>query len=144
MSSQTALSAEEKFRQAFDRLKAGKSVHIALGSPVTQNNVAREAGLDPSALKKARFPTLIAAIQLYIQEHGELAGDSGRKQRARLRVDKKELSEQVKALEAQRDVAQSQLLSAQRAVLELLQEIADLRTRIAELSGEVLTFGPPK
>ncbi len=45
-------SAEDRFRAAFERLKSDTPIHIARGSALTQNNIAREAGLDPSALKK--------------------------------------------------------------------------------------------
>lgn len=56
-------SAEDRFRAAFERLKSDTPIHIARGSALTQNNIAREAGLDPSALKKSRFPELIQDIQ---------------------------------------------------------------------------------
>lgn len=57
--------SEREFELAFVRLKSGKPKNIAKGSAVTQNNVAREAGKDPSALKKTRFPELIEEIQKY-------------------------------------------------------------------------------
>ena len=61
------LSAEARYRQALERLKAGSPTVLPQGTPVTQNNVAREANCDPSALKKARFPALIREIQAYAQ-----------------------------------------------------------------------------
>lgn len=45
-------AAETAFRAAFLRLKLGKPQVMPKGTPVTQNNVAREAGRDPSALKR--------------------------------------------------------------------------------------------
>lgn len=55
--------AEAEFKEAFERLKAGSSRVLPQGSPVTQNNIAKEAGRDPSALKKSRYPLLINEIQ---------------------------------------------------------------------------------
>mgnify|MGYP003629439734 FL=1 len=66
MSSTVKKSAEQEFRDAFDRLKKGKTIRLPLGAAVTQNNVAREAGRDPSALKKDRYPLLILEVQAYI------------------------------------------------------------------------------
>ncbi|WP_318351643.1 hypothetical protein [Klebsiella pneumoniae] len=57
------MSAGEQYRAAFERLKSNKPERLPKGTPVSQNNVAKEAGSDPSALKKARFPLLIAEIK---------------------------------------------------------------------------------
>ena len=56
-------NAEQLYRDAFLRLKQGKPLRLKKGAPVTQNNVAKEAGRDPSALKKSRFPELIREIK---------------------------------------------------------------------------------
>ena len=61
------LSAEQRFRQAFERLKANKPKVLEVGTPVSQNNVAKEAGCDPSALRKSRFPALVREIQAYLE-----------------------------------------------------------------------------
>lgn len=58
--------AELDFSAAFERLKCGNALILPPGSPVSQNNVAREAGKDPSALRKSRYPKLIADIQAWI------------------------------------------------------------------------------
>nr|WP_302685079.1 hypothetical protein [Pseudomonas syringae]UVN17909.1 hypothetical protein pPsy0479a_00077 [Pseudomonas syringae] len=63
------MSAEGSFRSAFERLKTDNPSILAKGTPVSQNNVAREAGLDPSALKKARFPELVSEIQQWIHSN---------------------------------------------------------------------------
>ena len=55
--------AEDVYRAAFIRLTIGEPKVLAKGSVVSQNNVAREAGKDPSSLKKHRFPALIAEIK---------------------------------------------------------------------------------
>lgn len=50
---------EDNFRRA-ERLKVGEPIIlISKNSLVSQNNVVREAGCDPSALKKSRHPVLI-------------------------------------------------------------------------------------
>lgn len=55
--------AELDFSASFERLKYGNTLILPPGSPVSQNNVAREAGRDPSALRKSRYPKLVADIQ---------------------------------------------------------------------------------
>lgn len=50
------LTAEQRFRLAFERLKANKPNVLNPGSVVSQNNVAREAKCDPSALRKSESP----------------------------------------------------------------------------------------
>lgn len=64
MENETQSAAEKNFRMAFERLKSGKTTRLPEGAQISQNNVAREAGYDPSALKKARFPTLVYEIQI--------------------------------------------------------------------------------
>lgn len=61
--------AELKFRNAFECLKQGKPDILPKGTPLSQNNVAKEAGVDPSALRRARFPELVAEIQEWIEAH---------------------------------------------------------------------------
>ncbi|MQT61082.1 hypothetical protein GHO41_27495 [Pseudomonas sp. FSL R10-0399] len=55
--------AEQGFREAFERLKKDQPIRVPQGTPLSQNLVAKEAGNDPSALKKSRFPDLVAEIQ---------------------------------------------------------------------------------
>ena len=62
--------AEKLFRDAFDRLKRDKPKVLPQGTSVTQNNVAREAGRDPSALRKDRYPRLIREVQKWIEDNG--------------------------------------------------------------------------
>jgi len=52
-----------------ERLKAGRPQLLPKGSKVSQNNVAREAGVDPSALRRSRFPALVAEIQRWVEAH---------------------------------------------------------------------------
>lgn len=46
-------TAEEIFKQAFDRLKKNVPINVPNGTKVSQNNIAKEAGKHPTALKKA-------------------------------------------------------------------------------------------
>jgi chromosome segregation ATPase len=135
MSSETERStAEQRFRQAFERLKLNKPTVLKAGTPVSQNNVAKEAGCDPSALRKARFPSLIREIQAYVEIHRE-ERTSQRQQQIKRRTARADFKRRVEELETQRDHAQSQLASAHRAILELLDENQKLKMRLEELSG---------
>lgn len=133
-------SAEARFRQAFERLKAGEPKVMPKGTPVTQNNVAREAGCkDPGALKKARFPALVAAIQAYVELHpvtAQSAGQRAKKQRARKSAD-----ERLEDMKHQRDQAQSILASANRRILELTEEVRDLQQRLEEYQPPPIRLG---
>lgn len=125
------LSAEERFRKAFERLKSGDPKVLKPGTPVTQNNVAREAGCDPSALKKARFPALIREIQAYIELHPEnqqTANQKTKKKRAANRSIKERLDDAIR----QRDHAQSMLASANLRIVELSEEVHSLQQELDE------------
>ena len=125
-------TAESRFREAFARLKAGKPEVLPYGTPVSQNNVAKEAGTDPTALKKARYPALIREIQAHVEISGrEIAAQKDRRVRHRQR--REDLATKSKNLQAQRDHAQGQLVSAHRRLLELLRENAALKVKIGEL-----------
>jgi len=120
-------SAEKAFWEAFERLKRDEPQRLPKGTRPYEANVAREAGVSPSALKKARFPTLVASIQQWIEEHAapptskdSVSGIEGR-QRSR------SLRQQIEALTAQRDAAISLLTSADARILELTRECERLR-----------------
>jgi len=125
-------NAEQRFKAAFIRLKENKPLVLPKGSSVSQNNVAKEAGADPSALRKSRYPALIREIQAYLELMG--AQQAKAKQRRERQQEKREtLKEQVNTLIKQRDQAQSELVSAHRTILNLLQTNAVLQTTIEEL-----------
>lgn len=130
-----SVSAEAKFRAAFDRLKNSVPQVLSAGTPVSQNNVAKEAGVDPSALRKSRFPSLISEIQAYVEiqkrENAEKA--KAKAVRAQRRLDLKSKLEHVTK---QRDDAQSQLVQLQFMVIDLSQ-------RNAKLESEVESLRPP-
>ena len=124
-------TAEQRFQLAFERLKAGNPQLLPRGTPVSQNNVAKEAGTDPSALRKARYPALIRAIQAWVELNDQ--SKSLQQKRQTQKRAKEDLKTQLKQMESQRNFAQSQLVSAHRLVLELMQENAQLRTQLDDL-----------
>ncbi|MDT4847871.1 hypothetical protein FQZ97_819460 [compost metagenome] len=121
-------SAESEFRDAFERLKCNQPSKILPGSLVTQNNVAREAGKDPSAFKKARYPSLIREIQLWIEQHGQVAPPSPRQKTLASRRANRDLKEKLKICRDQRDELSSMLVEAHSKILELTQENMRLKT----------------
>jgi hypothetical protein len=125
--------AELKFLEAFERLKIGKPNILPKGTILSQNNVAKETGVDPSALRRVRFPELVADIQDWIEAHKrEATQKSPRQMMLTQRSRNRCLQEKVKALEEQRDKALSQLLDAQTHILDLTLENERLRERLPE------------
>ena len=123
MSSTVKKSAEQEFRDAFDRLKKGKTIRLPLGAAVTQNNVAREAGRDPSALKKDRYPLLILEVQAYITSKSEQKRSSKRTPDNRARTDKQKIADYRKQIDRL-----SSIVAAQNSTIEeLLDEIERLK-----------------
>lgn len=123
------MATEQRFREAFQRLKELKPVIISQDSQVSQNNIAREAGLDPSALKKSRFPLLVAEIKEWIRENSKPSTSSRKnlsQSKAKRRTDKQIIS----TLKLQRDIAASALLSADLLILELYREITELKSQL--------------
>lgn len=64
--------AETAFRAAFERLKQGSPWRIPNGSRISQNNVAREAGVEPSTFRKDRYPDLAEEVMQWIKVHQKL------------------------------------------------------------------------
>lgn len=123
-------TAEQAFRSAFERLKARKPERLAASAPVTQNNVAKEAGCDPSALKKTRYPSLIAEIQSWIARHGADRPPSQRQKVMAQREKNRSLKEQLKAAKAIRDMALSKLVDAEAQIIDLTMEVARLHEQL--------------
>lgn len=135
-----ALSAEMRFRQAFERLKAGQPKVLPPNSPVTQNNVAREASCDPSALKKARFPALVREIQAYLELHK--ADDQAVERKViRQKAAKRSLEERLEDALRQRDQAQSIVASANLRIVELTDAVQSLQRRLDELQPPPTRLG---
>jgi|OpeIllAssembly_1097287.scaffolds.fasta_scaffold234969_2 chromosome segregation ATPase len=133
MSSETdQLTAEQRFRQAFERLRADKPKVLSPGTPVSQNNVAKEAGCDTSALRKSRFPSLVRQIQEYVKDHHQKR-PSKRQDQLRKRKSRAKLRLRLDEVASQRDHAQSQLASANRRIVELSDELRIVRMQLDQL-----------
>ncbi|MCI0150204.1 hypothetical protein KNO81_30455 [Paraburkholderia sediminicola] len=134
------MNAEMRFRHAFERIKNGEPKVLESGTVVTQNNVAREAGCDPSALKKSRFPALIREIQAYVDLH---TADrlSQRQAHIKLGSRRRTLEERLADALRQRDSAQSLVASANRRIVELTQQVHSLQRQIDELAPPPTVIG---
>lgn len=130
--------AERRFREAFERLADGRPIRVPRGSKVTQNNVAKEAGVVPSALRSSRFPKLVMEIENWARRHeGDPSQKSERQRAFERRAHNRSLKDRIVNLAAQRDQALSRLLSAEARILELLLENERLRTE-----GQVTNIAP--
>ena len=125
-------SAEKAFRKAFDRLKYGKPERLSKGTTVSQNNVAKEAGVDPSALRKSRFPSLIAEIQRYVADHVTDTPTSARQAKLAQRNKNRDLREKYDNIKIQRDNLASLLNEANTKVLELTTRVAELEAKLPQ------------
>lgn len=116
----TGRSAEQAFREAFIRLIENRPERLPLGTRVSQNAVALEAGRDPSALKKSRYPILIAEIQNWRRDQHQTPSESplGRSQGKKTRSQ----TEEIINLEGQRDKLASKLVEASATIVELVAE----------------------
>jgi len=135
------LSAEMRFRQAFERLKANQPKVLPSNSLVTQNNVAREAGCDPSALKKARFPALVREIQAYLELHNAEDQEEKVRKGKRQKAAKRSLEERLDDALRQRDQAQSIVASANQRIVELTDAVQSLQRRLDELQPPPTKLG---
>lgn len=115
------MTAEENFRAAFERLKSNTPKICPLGTLVSQNNVAKEAGTDPSALKKSRFPTLIAEIQAFVST---IEVPTSNRQKELLKKKKNRgVKEMLEDVTKQRDCLASMLAEADLTILELKDKL---------------------
>ncbi|WLH29937.1 hypothetical protein [Pseudomonas canadensis] len=123
----TKLTALEAFYAAFNRLKEDAPLVVPRGTAVSQNNVAREAGCDPSALRKSRYPDLIEDIKCFILESSKSQPVSTTRQKLKQRLANRSLRYEIDALKSERDLAMSLLLEADSRILELFVENERLR-----------------
>jgi len=107
-----------EYREAFERIKENNPIRIKRGSPVTQNNIAREAGKDPSAFKKSRYPTLIQEIQDYIRKLPPTDKERYLKEKETLKGRIDALERRVSELKMQRDHLASLLVEAEVKLVE--------------------------
>ena len=129
MSSNQMSKAELQFYEAFIRLKNNKPNILPKGTKVSQNNVAKEAGVDPSALRKSRYPNLISEIQEWMDQNPQNDNVSKKKNEKSRSIDKiSTLNNRIDVLTQERDDAVSKLLEAQLTIIELslqLEKIVD-------------------
>lgn len=126
------LSAEERFYAAFERLKLNLPQVLPIGAPVSQNNVAKEAGCDPSALRKTRFPLLVLTIQEWVEAH-KSEQPSERQRLLKQRRKNRDTKEIIADLKQQRDRAVALLADADLRIVELSEKVADMQTRLDQL-----------
>lgn len=124
------LTAVDQYRAAFERLKANNPERLPKGSLVSQNNVAKEAGTDPSSLKKSRFPLLISEIQSYVKEKSFNRPLSVRQIRLHARAKNKKLHDRILQLVEQRDHLVSLLCEADAKILELYDRVLELERQL--------------
>lgn len=128
--------AETEFRAAFARLRANTPRILPKAAKLSQNNVAKEAGKDPSALKKSRYPDLIREIQACVKNGRQAGPPSPRQALMSTRSRNRNLKARIAELKAQRDLALRELLSAKYEILNQWQTIqrltAGTNTNVAE------------
>lgn len=140
MTSSKPKTAEANFREAFERLTAGVPKVLPAGTPVSQNNVAKEAGCDPSALRKSRFPVLVAEIQSHLASHGGERAPSERQRLLKQRQRSRDANETISDLKLQRDTAASLLVEANAQIANLTLKVRDLGTRLADFESKARIF----
>lgn len=135
-------NAEQNFRDAFERLKLGVPEILPKGTRVSQNNIAKEAGKDTSALRKARYPLLVLDIQEYVNTHKDEESGSRRQKLLKRKQKNRDAKELIADLKRQRDKAVDRIIYANLRILELSEMVDDLRTRLEvfQPSATLLTF----
>ncbi|MFJ7797258.1 hypothetical protein [Pseudomonas sp. NPDC096950] len=132
--------AADQYRDAFERLKLNRPQLLPKGTPVTQNNVAKEAGSDPSALKKSRFPSLIAEIKTYVEQHAEERPPSLNQVNLLARQKSRALRDRIEEVARQRDQLASLLSEADTKIIELYDRIAELERQLP--ASNIISLDP--
>lgn len=128
--------AELKFREAFERLKLNRPKVLPKGTPLSQNNVAKEAGVDPSALRRSRYPDLVKEVQLYIEGNRETQVHSSSRQLILAqRSSNRSLRDRIETITDQRDHALSMLLEAELKIIQLSSENESLKKRLSPVNA---------
>lgn len=128
-----APSAGHIYHEAFIRLVSGCPIVLPKGTPVTQNNVAREAGRDPSAFRKSRYPVEVLEVQEWKTVHKGEQLPSKRQQLLRQRRKKRDTKETIADLKKQRDIATGLLADADLRIVHLSEKLDDLQARLDEI-----------
>ncbi len=124
-------SAETLFKEAFIRLKNNIPINMPKGTPVSQNNVAKEAGKHRTALKKDRFPLVVLAIQDYVDSQ-EVSAEviTKKKNLRRQRTTEDRLAACIK----ERDRLATICEALENGMVELLDELADYKRGASKVS----------
>lgn len=121
--------AEQRFREALARLKGHRPELLPKGAKITQNNVAREAGVDPSALRRSRFPNLVAEIQAWGDVHANDEDRKSPRQRVQAaRARNKGLRERLAEVTKQRDLSAAKVILLEEQFVSLTMENERLKT----------------
>lgn len=140
MTSARPKTAEANFREAFERLKISAPKTLPAGAQVSQNNVAKEAGCDPSALRKSRFPSLVAEIQNYVAAHGGERPESEWQRLLKQRKRSRTAREMIADLEKQRDAVAGLNVEANARIAILTKKLSDAEARINDLLPRARTI----
>jgi hypothetical protein len=136
-------NAEDRFRAAFERLKNGVPEVLKPGTPVSQNNVAKEADCDPSALRKARYPELINEIQAFVDTHKVDPKNSERREILRKRNKNRTVRQAKADSDLQRNALASQLVCANAMILQLTRKLSDAEAKLRVLQPVADHFSFP-
>lgn len=144
MTSARPKTAEANFREAFERLKIGTPKVLPADAQLSQNNVAKEAGCDPSALRKSRFPSLVAEIQNYVAAHGGERPESERQKLLKQRQRSRSTRETIADLKKQRDAAAGLFVDANAQIAILTRRLSYAESRINDLLPRAGTIPLPE
>lgn len=140
MTSARPKTAEANFREAFERLKIGAPKILPAAAQVSQNNVAKEAGCDPSALRKSRFLALVAEIQNYVAAHCGERPESERQKLLKQRQRSRTTRETIADIKAQRDALAGLLVEANAQIAILTRRLIYAEARINDLQPKAGTI----
>lgn len=134
--------AGTEYLAAFRRLADDAPMVMPKGTPVTQNNVAREAGRSPSAFKKAEYPDEVAIVKAYIAALPKRKSPSTTYKLNASRAETKKSKSANEQIIQQRDIALSLLVQSQETILKLRKEIMKLKELVPSNVLEI-HFGSP-
>jgi hypothetical protein len=97
---------------------------------VSKAETAFREAFDPSALRKSRYPALIAEIQRWLATNRPQAPVSERQTLLSQRKRNRSLKERIEDMKTQRDSLASLLVEADAKILELTLENARLRAQV--------------
>ncbi len=140
MTSARPKTAETNFREAFERLKIGTPKILPADTQVSQNNVAKEAGCDPSALRKSRFPSLVSEIQHYVAARDRERPESERQTLLKRRQRSRTAREIIAELKRQRDAVAGLLIEANAQIAILTRKLSYAEARIRDLQPKAGTI----